>query len=51
MLGVDAEEGREAVGESLMPVGVERRNGIRDRIFSDGSDDLIAWKQCHGETK
>ncbi len=37
-LGADAQEGRESVGELLTPAEVDRRNGLRDRVFGDGSD-------------
>jgi hypothetical protein len=43
-LGADAQEGRETVGESLTPAEAHRRNGIRDRVFCDGSDDLAVRK-------
>jgi hypothetical protein len=44
-LGTDAEKGREAVRESLTPAEADRRNGVRNGVFSDGSDDLAVWKR------
>jgi len=38
-LGTDAQEGREPVGESLTPAEAEWRNGLRDGVFCDASDD------------
>lgn len=40
-LGTDAQDGRETVGEALTPAEAERRNGVRDGIFCDASDDLL----------
>jgi hypothetical protein len=40
-LGTDAQDGRETVGEALAPAEAEWRNGVRDSIFCDASDDLL----------
>ena len=43
-LAANAKKGREAVGESLTPAEADRRNGVRDCVFGDGSDDFAVWK-------
>lgn len=40
-LGTDAQEGCEAVGDSLTPAEAEWRDGVRDGILCDASDDLF----------
>ena len=44
-LGTDAKDGCETVGESLTPAETNRRNGIRDCVFGDGSDNLAVRKR------
>ena len=40
-LGTDAQDRCETVGESLTPAETERRDGVRDGVFCDASDDLF----------